>query len=107
MRKPAINDPVTRGQVPDGMAAPVREVTRSGVGRAVIYRLNPPMNGNEHVMVSAVERADGGCETLIFPANQHRVTDFMQLPGSRMNVLDHATMLAGAGYVIALEGEDQ
>lgn len=84
MPKPATSDPTTHRNERQWTATPVRAVPRPGAGCAVIYRLVPPLDGH-----------------------QHGVTDFMQLPGSRMNAPDHAIVLAGVGYVITQEGEDQ
>lgn len=80
-------------------------------GVAHLYRLDPPLNGHEHVVVSALEapRHDpkrGGtamhAETFIFAANEHGVLDYdmAELPGSTVGTLDHREALLGAGYEV-------
>lgn len=77
-------------------------------GTAHLYRVDPPLEGNEYVIVSAVtlpfldlfpdmERD----ETYIFPATKDGgVADWGELDGSMKGTLDHAEALANAGYEV-------
>lgn len=69
---------------------------------AALYKLAPPLDGNEFVIVSAAEVPYTGPETYIFPASEDgQITDWRELDGSFRGGLDHAEALAGAGYQIA------
>lgn len=71
-------------------------------GSAALYKLAPPLDGNEFVIVSAAEAPYTGPETYIFPASEDgQITDWCELDGSFRGGLDHAQALAGAGYQIA------
>lgn len=70
-------------------------------GNAALYRLDPPMDGVEHVIVSAID-GSWATETYIFPADPSgEVTDWGELSGSYKGGTDHAEALRGAGYEIA------
>lgn len=78
---------------------------RADADRA-LYRLDPPLDGHELVIVSAVPHVFGGPpETYIFPGNEDgEVTDWVELEGSFRGAMDHARALAGAGYTVVVEG---
>ena len=83
-----------------GTATLIRDHLARFSGHAALYRLEPPLDGNELVAVSATSRF--GCETYIFPANDRgEVTDWGELDGSYRGGLDHAEALRRAGYEIA------
>lgn len=80
-------------------------------GDASLYKLSEPLEGNEYVIVSAVnlEVSLGmilpewqKTETYIFPADEDgEVIDWSELPGSQKGTLDHADALRDAGYEVA------
>jgi len=82
-------------------------------GDAALYRTEPPLDGNEYVIVSAIDRALRGSiplgeprsmqiETYIFAANiQGESFIFSELSGSMKGTLDHAEALREAGYEVA------
>lgn len=80
-------------------------------GDAALYRTEPPLDGNEYVVVSAVDIAKRHdihdmprvmqIETYIFAAtDEGEVTDFAELSGSMKGTLDHAEALRDAGYEV-------
>lgn len=76
---------------------------RNGWGPVVqrLYRLDPPLEGAEHVVVSAAVIA-GEPETYIFAANKEGwILDFSELTGSVKGTLSHLTALQRAGYEAA------
>ena len=81
-------------------------------GDAALYKLSEPLDGNEYVIVSAVDLASrfqsirahdwDATETYIFPANEAgRVTSWGELDGSQKGTLDHSVALRDAGYEVA------
>lgn len=71
-------------------------------GEASLYRLNPPMDGNEFVVVSATVAMFSGPETCIFPADETgEITNYSEQDGSYKGGLSHAEARRGAGYTIA------
>lgn len=82
-----------------GQATQVKTL-QGWIGDARLFKLSPPYDGNEYVIVSAVI-ADGIPETYIFQANQDgEVEIWGEIDGSIKGVLSHADALAGAGYKI-------
>jgi hypothetical protein len=82
-----------------GKAVLVRKLT-GFTGSAKLYRLDPPLEGNEFVAVSATV-AYRWPETYIFPADESgNVLDWGELDGSFRGALDHAAALEGAGYEV-------
>lgn len=70
-------------------------------GEARLYRLSEPLDGNEHVAVSAVVVPYSGPETYIFPADSDgKVASWGELDGSFRGSLDHEEALHGAGYEV-------
>jgi len=75
-------------------------------GDARLYRVDPPMNGDdgetfEYVIVSDVVAFDTNRpETLIFGCNKDEETDYCDLKGSFRGDIDHNQALRNAGYVI-------
>ncbi len=69
-------------------------------GDARLYRLSPPLEDNEFVVVSAVD-AYSGPETYIFPSNEDGdVISWGELEGSFQGDKDHEEALGNAGYVV-------
>lgn len=81
-------------------------------GTASLYRLDPPLEGSEYVVVSALAsapsydpKAPGGVaivgETLILPASPlgERLNG-PELAGSQRGTTDHAVALLSAGYEV-------
>jgi hypothetical protein len=68
-------------------------------GSAKLYRLDPPLDGERFVVVSATDVMRSGPETYIFPADaEGEVSSWGELAGSFRGGLDHAEALRGAGY---------
>lgn len=66
-----------------------------------LYRLDPPLEGHEYVVVSAATVL-GEPETYIFAADPDgTITDWVELDGSFKGALDHEAALRGAGYEVA------
>lgn len=89
----------------------VKDVGEKFVGRAELYRLDPPIKINdwagnetgtaEYVIVSAVIAPFTGPETYIFPANEEgEVVSWDELDGSFRGALDIPGALGNAGYTI-------
>ena len=78
--------------------------TLKGKGEKRLYQLTPPLNGHDHVVVSAVDVSwplGNGPETYIFAATEFgEITNYMDLPGSFRGALDHERALKNAGYEI-------
>jgi hypothetical protein len=67
------------------------------------YRLDPPLDGKEYVVVSALNVAfdHKAAETFIFPANKTGdITGWLEMEGSFRGAADHAEALRRAGYEI-------
>jgi hypothetical protein len=72
-------------------------------GDARFYHLSTPINGESHVIVSAISAAfDTGLpETFIFPAYPTgELKDWAELPGSHQGVYDPEGILTDLGYTI-------
>lgn len=68
-------------------------------GEVKMFRLDPPLYGNQLVVVSAATVPYSGPETYIFACDgQGKVTDWMELDGSYSGGLDHERALRQAGY---------
>lgn len=65
-----------------------------------IYRMEPPLDGHDHVWVSAVFVPFTGPETYIFGWDEgvKDVASWGELEGSYRGGLDHDEALRGAGY---------
>ena len=71
-------------------------------GRAALYRMEPPHEGNEFVVASAVNALYSGPETYLFPSDADGlVIGWNELEGSYRGGLSHAIALGRAGYSIA------
>jgi len=84
-------------------ATHVRDVHQSPDSTAsqAIYRLDPPLDGHNHVLVSAVTVALCGPETYIFGSDENgNIEDWGELNGSYRGGLDHAAALKNAGYEV-------
>jgi len=88
-----------------GVATWVKRLDRFN-GHAALYKLDPPFDGHEFVVVSDVDVMFSGPETYIFPATASgEVTDWIELAGSFRGGRDHARALSGAGYRLAVRGD--
>lgn len=68
-------------------------------GDARLYRMEPPHEGAEYVVVSAVIAPFSGPETYIFAADADgEVTSWSEMDGSFRGGLSHTEALSGAGY---------
>jgi hypothetical protein len=82
-----------------GKAVFVKKLT-GFYGEARLYKVTPPLDGHEHVAVSAVV-AYSGPETYIFPADADgKVLSWGELDGSFRGDLDHEAALRLAGYEV-------
>lgn len=84
-------------------ATRIRDVHQSPDRNAsqAIYRLDPPLDGHSHVLVSAVTVALCGPETYIFGSDENgNIEDWEELNGSYRGGLDHAAALKNAGYEV-------
>jgi len=84
-------------------ATRIRDVHQSPDRNAsqAIYRLDPPLDGHNHVLVSAVTVALCGPETYIFGSDENgNIEDWEELNGSYRGGLDHAAALKNAGYEV-------
>lgn len=71
------------------------------VQSCALYRLEPPLEEHELVVVSAALVPYSGPETYIFPADADGdIASFGELEGSYRGDLSHAVALQGAGYTI-------
>lgn len=69
-------------------------------GHAAVYHCQPPLNGYNYVVVSAVHNADVH-ETYIFGSdNKGEILKWQELDGSYKAGVDHAQALAIAGYYL-------
>lgn len=66
-----------------------------------LYKLEPPMDGAEYVVVSAADLPMCGPETYIFPSTTNGdITNYGELSGSQKGTLDHEKVLKDAGYTV-------
>ena len=87
----------------------LQKLTKGFRGDARLYQLDPPLDGNEFVVVSGIDKAIDTLkpETFIFKANgKGEVLDWLELPGSFEGSVDHVKALEGAGYTIVVEQEN-
>lgn len=69
-----------------------------------VFRMSPPLDGHEHVIVSAANALLSGPETYIFGCDKDgRVVDWSELDGSFKGGLSHDQALRNAGYVAVYE----
>lgn len=81
----------------DGYVSPYHS---EGEG-AGLYRLDPPLDGHSHVVVSAIVYGAGGPETMVFgAAADGYILEWVGLAGSRRGDLDIPAALQRAGYTI-------
>jgi hypothetical protein len=67
------------------------------------YRLEPPYEGYDFVVVSATVALYSGPETYIFGADSNgEILKWLELPGSYRGGLSHETALWNAGYAIGI-----
>lgn len=84
------------------MATATKVKSVSGwTGQAALYKLDPPYEGEDHVIVSATVAPFTGGETYIFSATpEGEVKDWGAMPGSLRGTLSHAEVLESAGYEV-------
>ena len=84
-----------------GTATYIKDSNDNMSGDARLYRLDPPHDGEDLVIVSGIDNGHRH-ETYIFPANeQGQVTDWLELEGSFQGSIDHDKALRGLGYEIS------
>lgn len=68
---------------------------------ARLYKMVPPYQGHEYVIVSAIETRST-IETFIFPAySDGKVSSWNELDGSFDGKMDHVQALGNAGYIVS------
>lgn len=81
-----------------------RTTTPTYTGRTVHqrhYRVTPPLEGHEFLIVSAVDSSDHGPETYIFGADKFgSIVNYLELKGSFIGGKDHRKALENAGYTL-------
>lgn len=92
-----------------GTAVLLEERPPNGAGAVWrLYKLDPPLDGHDRVVVSAVPRAfDTGIpETYIFPAysDEFNVASWGELEGSFRGEMNHNKALRNAGYEVVTNG---
>lgn len=76
------------------------------VVKQCLYRCDPPLQGNEYVVVSSSRVPFSGPETYAFPGTpEGEIADFGSLECSQRGHLDHELVLAEAGYAVVEEGQ--
>lgn len=87
----------------------IKNVSKRFRGRACVYKMDPPHEGNEYVVVSAVNQPEiYAHETLIFgyDIEEMCVTSWSELAGSVRNTTSHAAALKLAGYELPIDMGD-
>src|SRR5699024_1016906 len=85
-------------QIGGHMSSTARRVRRlTGFqGEAVLWQVQPPIEGMQHVITSTAIRSDGKTETLAFPADRTgKVTDWSELGGGVGMTHEQALALSG------------
>lgn len=80
-------------------------ITKNPAGRwtgdAALYRMEPPMEGNEFVIASIPSGRFGECETYLFAADETgKCLSWTELPASQTNIKSHKQVLEDAGYQV-------
>ena len=69
--------------------------------RQILWKAEPPLEGNEYIITSASNVMFTGAETYIFPADKDgNITDWCELPGSYRGELNHKRCFSNIGYCI-------
>ena len=77
----------------------IRRLTSGFQGEAVLWQVQPPIEGTNHLVTSTAALPDGTSETLAFPADRTgKVTDWLGVGGGRG--MDHEQALAHTGYTV-------
>jgi hypothetical protein len=72
-------------------------------GDARLFELSEPLEGNIHVVVSAIDN-EFGTETYIFGCdNEGKITQWGELPGSQKGTITHTEVLNEIGYIVREE----
>ena len=83
-------------------ATKIKDLPTSKTGAIqVLFKMEPPLEGNEFVVVSGVSVPYSGPETYIFPADEEGIIiDFGELDGSFRGAIDINEALRGVGYEV-------
>lgn len=72
-------------------------------GHASHWKLDPPLDGHEYVIVSAVDAFMSGPETYIFPSTEEPlIANWVELEGSERGYKDNERVLRQLGYELDL-----
>lgn len=80
----------------------IKDVSKDFRGEAKVFEMEPPLEGEQHVVVSAVVVPYSGPETYIFgyDLTEGRVTNYGELEGSFRGGLNIGEALRNAGYEV-------
>ena len=83
----------------------LRDVNHAARGDQRLYRMNPPLEGHEYVVASAVDLSIIGpllgAEVYLFPSDEHgEIQDWGPLTGSMRGTMRHEDALENAGYEV-------
>lgn len=84
------------------------------IGEAAVYRMHPPYvckdpvsarsTSHEYVVISAMRFGFSGIEeTLLFPSDGDKVTDWGELPGSLYDTFGHQAVADNINYTLITE----
>lgn len=77
------------------------QVGKNAVATQKHYKLAPPLDGHQYVIVSAANVPMSGPETYIFASNKAgEIVDWLELEGSFKGDLNHEKALKNAGYKV-------
>ena len=67
----------------------------------ILWKAEPPLDGNEYIITSASDVMFTGPETYIFPADKDgNITSWCELRGSYRGELNHKRCFSNIGYCI-------
>lgn len=67
----------------------------------ILWKAEPPLDGHEYVITSAMDVEYSGPETYVFASDKHgEITDWCELRGSFRGELNHKKCFANIGYCI-------
>ena len=83
----------------------LRDVNPEASGDQRLYRMDPPLEGHEYVVASAVDQSNIrpllGAEVYLFPSDENgEIQDWGELTGSLKGTMRHEDALENAGYEV-------
>lgn len=106
-----MEEPMSEQPAAPGVAGHVKDLPDM-IGEAAVYRMHPPYvcedpvsarnTSHEYVVISAMRFSFSGIEeTLLFPSDGGRVTDWGELPGSLYDTFGHQAVADNINYTLA------